>query len=92
MRPLLTYRSPQWTFVASGTNDGTHRILNVATQSLRNPRYLTIILNNDSTLNALAVTDEDTPKTWAVKEADRKGVFRSRFDQPHCLDGIADSS
>ncbi|KAF8699383.1 hypothetical protein AX14_000998 [Amanita brunnescens Koide BX004] len=63
----------QWTFIASesGTGGNSYKIQNVATQSLRNPRYLSIAPNNPQAPNGIAVTDEDQPVVWSLKDARR---------------------
>ena len=62
----------QWTFVASSTSNGTFKIVNAATQSLRNTRAVSFDLNDSSNTHALAVGDRDDPKTWWVNIGDPK--------------------
>jgi hypothetical protein len=68
--------SRQWTFIPSGTGGLNYHIQNAATQFLRNPRYLSIEFDDADTPNAIAVTEEDDPKVWTIKEAGPNGVFR----------------
>jgi len=67
-RPFKESLEQQWIFTPSGANDDTFKVLNAATENLRNPRFLTVITNDKNTVNALGVTNSDTPKTWSIKK------------------------
>ncbi|KAF8720253.1 hypothetical protein AX14_011097 [Amanita brunnescens Koide BX004] len=71
LRPIKDCLGQQWMFIASesGTGGSSYKIQNVATHSLRNPRYLSITPNDSNAPNGIAVTDEDQPVVWSLKNA-----------------------
>ena len=75
----FNFRFYQWMFIASesGTGGSSYKIQNVATHSLRNPRYLSITPNDSNAPNGIAVTDEDQPVVWSLKNASgQNDVYR----------------